>query len=824
MASLMNNSSGNFTTAATWSLIESTTFPTSISTQETGTTNTTTSFVSSTSFTGISPTLDGIAVKISTRNANPTGTFSVRLAVAGVAVANTTVTVNVADLPAGISWIFFKFPANVTLSSGTTYTVQLTSSTNNQVTPFRKSATASDWTYALRTTTTQAPASGDQMLVCGEWDSAGVNSSYTVTMDNTASTNFGPAAASTAAIEVSQNGTMSVGTSASTNYVMNLAGSLYINIGGTFNGGTGGTPIPSTSTLKIKFVETANVQFGIEARAGSTLNTGGATKTISAMLAADASAAATSLTTDVSTGWKNGDSIGLASTTRTRTDAETKSLTADASGTTLTISALSNAHSGTSPTQAELINLTRNVQISGTSTTFQAYININATATVDLEYTELFWMGSATTSKRGIDIATTTGSCTINGCALHDFSAASSLGVNFTAGTVNNFTVSNIVMYGIAATAVNQATLTNSNWTLNNIIVMSCTGAQAYNISSLTGTITNINANSCSAIGISVTDATNFTFGTLSGWTAHSNASQGIQFTGVTGESSILDATVPPSVTTLKSWRNNTTAGIQLTSVYNIVLDGITAFGNATGNIVASGNTGNVLINNATIDAGSTFTSPIGISFTSDCDDVYVDNSTFGGTTTHATGDVNIGPNVYARLVFRNCTLNSSTQLAGQANIVPNGFVGMAKLGGIAQNHKLYRQYGTQSLDTTLYNKASPSTRLTPNNAFAKMFNTYKRTAIPSGQTATIGCWIRKSVAGDGSAYNGNQPRIILRKDPSLGINSDTVIATMSAAGGTWQFVSGVTPAVNDNGVVQWYVDCDGTAGWINVDDFTAYS
>lgn len=829
MAQLYSNSTGNFTSSATWSVVESTTFQAAIATQEAASTATTTAFVGAVTFTGVSSTLDGIAIKISTRNVAPSGTFSVRLATGGVAVTNTTVTVNVADIPAGISWTFFKFPSTVTLVGATAYSVQVTSSTNAQVTVFRKSATAGDWTFALRTTTTQAPAAGDSMIVGGEWDSAGVNSTWTVTMNNTAATQFGSTTAGTAAIECNSLSTLTWGSAATTAYILNIAGSLYINNAATYSQGTAGTPIPSGSSGKLQLVQGANVQFGIEARAGSIFNSGGNVIINNALLTADASATNTSLTTNVSTGWKNGDLIALASTTRTRTDAESKALTADASGTTLTITSLTNAHSGTSPTQAELINLTRNVQIFGTSTSLQAYININATATVNLQATEFFNMGSATAAKRGIDLATTTGSSTINNCSIHDFQVTGSTGINISGAASNNYTITNNVLYNIAAIGVSTIATTGTTYTLNQIIVIAAgTGAASdgFSILDLGGTtISNLNANSCQGVGILFTDSSGAStniFATISGLTAHSNSSIGLSFTGVIGVTNNPLSTF----SNLTLWRNNT-IGFNISNSFTFIIDTATMFGNANSNINIGGIEGdNVYLKNMTVNSGTTLTCPIGLTFSADCHEVYVDNSSFGVTTTHATGDIVCASSVFNRLICRNTTLNSPTIVANSTLMTEGSFIGLAKLNTTAGNHKTFKKYGTITPDTVIFNSAGTSTRLTPNNALVndKLQGTIRKFAVNSGQTSTITVFVRKSVVGDGSAYNGNQPRLMLRVDPAVGLlgDNDIVLATSTNAGnGAFEKLTAVTPTITDNAAFQIYVDCDGTTGFVNLDDWS---
>lgn len=815
MATLISNSTGNFTTAATWSLVDTT----SLSDSEAAQTATTTAFVSSQAFTPGAITIDAIAVKIQTRSGAPSGTFSVRLAVAGVAVVGTTVTINVTDIPAvngsnNNGWLQMKLAAPVLLLAATSYTVQIQSSVNAQVTCYR-TATAADWSRVLRTTTTQAPAAADTLYVAGDYTGAGTNNTYTITNNNTTTTSFGQ-------IQVSTKGVLASGIAASTNYYLKIAGNLSIYTDGTYTQGTAASPVPSTSTSKLEFDNASNVQFGVEVRIGGTFKTGGAVITNSAVLAADAAAAATSLTTNVSTGWKSGDVIALASTTRTRAESESKALTANAVGTALTITALTNAHSGTSPTAAELINLTRNVQIFGTSAANQAYVNIVSTSVVDIQSTEFFNMGSGTVLKRGIDVATTTGSCTINNSSMHDFTVATSIGVNISGGASNNYTVSNCVMYNIANSGLIQVATTGTAYTLNNIIIM-LTTATAFSIGDLTGTITNLSGISATGAGITLADNAALTtevFGTLNNFVAHSNSTLGVSLVNITGVTNNPMGTF----SNINVWRN-TTNGLNISNCFTIIVDTVTAFGNGTSNLTIGGTEcDNIYIKSVTANAGTTLTCPIGINITSDCHEVYVDSSSFGATTTHATADINVsGVNFFPRLTTRNTTLSSPTNVGTPSSMTEGGFVSLAKLNTTAGNHKTFKKYGTIIPDTVIFNSNGTSTRLTPNNAAAtnKLQGTVRKLAVNSGQTATITVFLRKSVAGDGTAYNGNQPRLMLKADAAAGVLTDTVLATAdNTYNGTFKALVATTPAITDNAAFQIYVDCDGTTGWINVDDW----
>lgn len=817
MATLINNSSGNFTSAATWSVADST----SLLDSETNTTSSTTAFVSSQSFVPGAITIDGIAVKLSAHTL--VGTCSVRLfdVVGAAAVPGTTVTINTADLPTvntatQVGWTFMKFSAPVLLVGATSYTVQISTSTAASVTIYRD-ATAANWSRILRTTTTQAPAATDDLVITGEYVSAGVNSSFTVTMDNTTSaTTFG-------SVQISGMGTLVSGVAASTDYYLKLLGNLSIYTGGEYNQGTASTPIPSDSTSSLEFANTSNVQFGLVCRVGGVLRTGGNVITSRAFLAADASIGATSLTTDVSTGWKNGDSIGIASTTRTKAESELKALTADAAGTTLTITALTNAHSGTGEIAGELINVTRNCKIFGTSTTFQAYVSIAASTTVDLQSTEFYQLGSATAARRGIDVGTTTlGTCTINNCSMHDYIVTSSIGILLNSSTNDNITITDNVVYNTASVGISTTATTGINYTIdNNIVILS--GATCFSINDLRGTVTNLTGISATGAGITLSDNVALTtnvFGTLSGFTAHSNTTAGVSLTNITG----ITNNPMGLISNLNCWRN-TGSGLILSNSFTIMVDTITAFGNSVSNItIGTTQANNIVIKNATVNAGTTLTCPIGFNITADCNEVYIDNSTFGSTTTHSTGDINTALNFYPRLVLRNCVLSSTTPVAGTANMTEGSFISLAKFQQVNGQHRTYKKYGILLADNVIYNSTGISVRLTPNNALStnKMQGTAQKIAVSSGQTATVKVFVRKSAVGDGTAYNGNEVRLMLKADPAIGITSDTVLATTDATyDGVFKALEGTTPAIGDNAVFQVYLDCDGTTGWINYDDFS---
>lgn len=126
---------------------------------------------------------------------------------------------------------------------------------------------------------------------------------------------------------------------------------------------------------------------------------------------------------------------------------------------------------------------------------------------------------------------------------------------------------------------------------------------------------------------------------------------------------------------------------------------------------------------------------------------------------------------------------------------------------------------GALSTDGAVYKTAASSLRMTPSSAVTKLTSTLNlpvKEKIPT----TFHVWVRKSVSGDGAAYNGNQPRLIMKANAGIGIADDVVLFTASASAGTWDILFGRTAAATSDGVVDIVVDCDGTAGWVNVDDW----
>jgi hypothetical protein len=836
MTTRISAATGNWGTAGTWLAVDAT----SLLNSESANTALTTSYVESSTFTPGAITIDGIAVKIASVSGSPTGTISVRLALAGATVTGTEVTIDVADLPqcnttdlAG-GWVLFKFSSTL-LVAATAYTVSAKTSSASMVNLFRN-ATAANWSRMLRTTTTGAPAAGDDMVVIGEHTGSGTGNSFTVTMDSTAATDFGSntTSAVTPALAVGKRGTLLFGSTASTNYILRLSGYCVIYANGTFNVGTTGTPIPRNGSAVLEFDCAADLDFGLTVRNLGTFTAQGLSRTsgkniVSCKLNTDEAVNSTSLGVDTDTGWLDNDAIAIATTTRTPTQCEVGALNGDAGASALTVDGfagagggLAFAHGGTAPVVAEIILLTRNVRIRSVSSTAMSRIAFNATAIVDIDWTEIYYCGAGATP--GIAIATTSGSCAISYSSLHDFDGG---GVVVYGSTSDNYTLQYCGLYSIGVVESSQAGIQNvattgTAWVLDNIISMRCYSAGAFgtlDLADLGGTVSNITVTGAALVGFSSNDV-NAALATLTltNMTAHGNGGDGISFRS----SGVF---IGAFAGTNTSWRNGG-AGLSGGGTYDATVANLTLFGNTTNNISFSGGNGAVTFTSMVSAGDSTFATTNGLTMTAATTlSITINTGDFSPTTgiyvAHTT-DINPATTgrTNARVIGNNVKLGGGTQVTAAPSFIAGQGVQITRLGQVDGANKSWFRLGTVEADATTYHTAAPSQKLTPISATQKLQSGLASSVCDDSTTLTISVWVRKD-----AAYNGNQPRLMLQANAAMGTaDTDAVLATMSAAVSTWQQLTATTNSALDNGVFSFYVDCDGTAGYINVDDWSVTS
>lgn len=853
MATLLSTSDGNFTSSSTWSLVDPSSFLDSVVTG----TVVTVSPANSSIFTPGAITVSGIALQVYTKTLSPSGTFTVQLwnSSAGSAVSGTTVVVNVTDFATinvglgqrGIGWMYFKFDSPVTLLAATNYAVRTNTSVSNQITLY--ASTGTNWSRAIVTTTVGTPAASDTLIICGSYTNSS-SSTVTVTMNSTSS------ATSYGTIYISEKGTLTYGTTGSTNYILRLSGNMFVTRNGSLIIGTSSTPIPETSTARLEFNVASNAQYGLYISGGN-FTTYGSVKTTGVTLGADASAGATSITlSSLPTGWKNGNTLLIPSTTTTAAQAEIKNLSADVTTTTASIAALTNAHGGNSTTlvQADVLNLTRNVVITvGATTTLVTFVQIcGYLTTVDCKYTSFLQCGSSVAGTSGLGLFNVTGgtmgiSVDIQYCSLYQTTqVASSLG--FYIGTTLNSTVSstytfsNNVCYNFGSSPIIVQVLdgvTNPIWESNYFVrsgtsgIYDWRGSNSNNVftSSTTTGITLyvfINAN---GVGFPSSDSSIF-----SNWKLYGNAGYGISIATNTA-----NAISTSSVVSINGWRiwRNAAGGLAFSTLdlyhpdTRVVFNSVYIFGHPNYGIYFNGTLGGRWsFESCYFWSGTTQTTPYCIGSASSATGLYVDalylnNCTFGrdylgNTSNFTTAILNLSLLRGSNIIIYNPTFSGTVagrSTAGRGfNYSPS--VQVFKENGVTGSNSLYANYGTVSTDSSIYKTLSPSFRLAPFASGYKCPSSTVRVPVGSGESCTITTWVRRSVAGDGSAYNGNQPRLVYRYNPLAGNNTVTIGATGASAGGMWEQLTYTTPSALHDCVMEFYIDCDGTAGWINIDDW----
>lgn len=801
----------NLWTDATWQTVDTTSYLKS----EAATTNSTTSYVASQTFTPGAITVEGILLRVKGTTATPTGTFSVELYNSTGAASVATVTCNATDITNNNTnleggWVYFKFGSPVALLGATNYQVRVLSSVAGTVTVYRD-ATAGNWSRGLVTSTTASLSASDDIIICGNITAA-TTAVNTITYDYTGANAYN-------SLEIGAYGKVICQNSPSTNYklTINSTGILRIAHNGIFEIGNSSTRIDSSSTFILTLTCATNGANYVDVRNYGTFRMFGATKTRKALLTANASIGATSLTTDISTGWKNGDEIGIAGTGGVNQQQQ-RTLNADASGTTLSISAgLTYATEGTSPVQADIINLSSNVKIIGTSATLCAWTRMFDKSTYDVDQIEYKYMGAPSNQAAisFVNITLLTSPQSVKNCTFWLGSSTMLVGGGYTGVTIDGccfYNTSSFNTYVFAG---------GGSSTIKNIIIIGSGNIGLYISSYPGGIINNIKASNC-AIGINLVGASGVELpdNVINGITAYA-CSFGI----LIGNSSVY---ANHTLSNITLYRN--TIGMNLGTNCGSTFDTFTLFGN-TYQMLLSSNTnvygvqGSKFINGS-IQGGTGVVAQYGIytPINSSYVDCIFERCSFGTVTSHSSSDIflQIG---YVNMVFNNCSFGS-LNIQNQYSLLSSSKVSFQRLNGTAGNHKVCKGTGTIVNDTTIYDISPSSLRLTPTDINLKLKSTSFQIAVASGSTATVSVKVRQSVLADGTAYNGSFPRLILKSNPSAGstYNSDIICATATvASAGAWETLSYTLPsAVTDNVGMEFYVDCDGTTGWVNVDDFVS--
>jgi hypothetical protein len=362
----------------------------------------------------------------------------------------------------------------------------------------------------------------------------------------------------------------------------------------------------------------------------------------------------------------------------------------------------------------------------------------------------------------------------------------------------------------VAVTSAGTSIVIDGNWWVYN--------AGAYGIYSADAGITVINniMAGCKSNGFYITEA-GAVLGTFNNNKAHSNYEQGFSFNTLQG--AIGDGQV--------CYRNRgytaPTSGFELLNCFNLAIGTLVAFGNYSANLYVSGAELTFTGFDGAGDLG--FATLYGLAMATVVAKLKFVDSVFGYATgfmvAHSTADLYSPVNQPVYIDLENTKLASGDGKEAVGLSTPESYVRSSDHGQVSRAFKSYFMNGIIEKDSTYFNTAAPSQRLTPSSHDRKLKSGFKRFAIESGSTATVKVNVRKSSLGAGGAdYDGAEPRLICKANPMMGIETDQVLDTMTAAVGTWEELSGVTPAIDADGILEVYVDVDGDVGFVNVDDW----
>ncbi len=282
------------------------------------------------------------------------------------------------------------------------------------------------------------------------------------------------------------------------------------------------------------------------------------------------------------------------------------------------------------------------------------------------------------------------------------------------------------------------------------------------------------------------------------------------------------------------SWKNivskwNSSYGLLLQQSWNCEVDGVTSV-NSDGDAASFSSCPNIIAKNI-IANGCTYD---GVRFTSCsgaiCENINsINNAQYGINIDGCinmkmkdlitSGNVSGGMITYDSQVFLNNPLICETVKIVFSSSYMYGrdqFISARKFYQINNYHRIFNYSGNiQSEQFVRHTTSGLAWTLVPGHILQKLRfppNNFKMTVL-ANKEVTINAYIRKN-----GAYNGNAPRLVLVGNVLSGITSD-VVDNLSVGADTWEQLE-IKGTPTENGVLEFYVDCDGNAGTVIVDDF----
>jgi hypothetical protein len=607
--------------------------------------------------------------------------------------------------------------------------------------------------------------------------------------------------------------------------------------------------MPSNSTGIFEWASVANSDSYTIVTNTGTLRGYGAVKARRTTLTNTLAAAGTSITVGSTAGWQVGDEIvfspggtGAAASTH-----EKKTTSAIGSSTTATIAAATNTHTVGAMHPCYVANLTGNVKFRGISGSLGGNIQVQGDGIVDFDEVECMNLGNTIGTSHFHN--NSAGAVSVTDSSFHTF-VNSNYALECTSNSRDYIITGNIIYLtpNRSFQGTNRSSAgTNRTFSNNYVIGMSGNDSCVYiQIGSIGDDANQVFAGNVISgkttfanygfeIIVQVFQAT-YTFVEASfadNVSAYNNANGALLQSDTGGFGRACTGTLSNWMM-IENTSNGIVVGNNALSLSDLWFKTLRVYGNTTfGLQVANNIVGSVLITDLTAGGTTSRAQAVGIEMASAVGTLMtIANADIGVAsapiTTHGTADIRFNSHAaFNRLFANNVNMGSTNKIVNSqaaAGGIAANFARFQRYGKTAGDHRSYFRNGTISTDTAIFRTSSPSERLTPLLTSAKLQSSPRLIKKSSGTTATISAYVRKSVVGDGTAYTGAQPRLMQRADPSLGLGTaDTVLATASGAAGSWELLTASsTPSTTDAGAVEFYVDCDGTAGWVNVDDVTA--
>lgn len=808
-----------------------------------------TNYSTSSNFTPGAVEVDAIALKFTRSGSVGTGTMSISLYDATSASEVVAITVPCNDVPYGTpsngyrpGWALFSLGANYLLEAGKNYVVRLKATANTPYIAYSTGVT--NWHHMLRTTTNAAPSTGDSVMIIGLWTAAGTWTQYTVTVDTTStSPTFGATPSGTyfeernTGIYVARS-TLTWPTTSST--TVSITGGLRVHWGGKVQCGTTASPIERGTTASIYFVSgTGNI---INQQGGTTVSFVGQSPHSSCSLnhttlVLNATSGSTaSLTVADQTYWTSGSPVVIANAGYNNYDKHQRTtLSTDAGTNSLQMtSAAIYSFQGSSGNYAgcEIFLRSHNVQINCSTTTFMAAHTIASSTSLTLQWMQSdqfsWYMNSVTSASIYVDkvafwFPTTSGNSNTglrfdgswNGANIfiRDVWTNNPGGWQWyltgNANTATTASIDGMYSFSEASNAGGVYLYHGTHWTALKKVRLYCGNGP------LSGN------------------------GPAAGWKPAID--DYLADCLVVGSSNGRQLDVPPNIYGATFNRMALVSGFHLI-LFSYAHSGLTW----KDGYFAGGSNYNTLIGSSVVRLNN----------------ILFDGCQFGGKN-QIFWDVDAAYSGFLEAKFLNCRSNGNPHTGvfiraanvGDSNLpvemrvtvspdfaswganvinatsapffTTSSFVAISKYGGTAGDYRIFKPTcpvaSTYSFcpsiqtDQTVYHTAAPSEKLNPLFSSVKLESSVKRFAVTSGSTASVGVWVYKS-----AAYNGNQPRLIIKRNDIAGYNVDTTGSVMSTGTGAWENLTTTIAAAVDDIVLEVVVDCDGTTGSTYVDDWTA--